>query len=284
MREKSRIHRWLGRLFWLSTAAVTGYAWYYMDHVIPDRVSITTNQEEEFSFDLPLKATISSESREVVLGNKSNIPADQVMISGRQPFSMYSGQQGSYQVDLKLMGVIKFKDIQVDVVDKRYAVPCGSTIGIYLKSRGVMVIGTGRITGSDGMETDPAYGKLKSGDYIEAINGSPMNTKEELVDAVSRTGGGEAHLTVRREGERLEVRVQPVKSSEGQYRLGVWVRDDTQGIGTITYVDMNGKFGALGHGITLSAEPIGNARMGNGDTPGTALLVIHRCRSTAQIE
>ena len=115
-----------------------------------------------------------------------------------------------------------------------------------------MVIGTGRITGSDGMETDPAYGKLKSGDYIEAINGSPMNTKEELVDAVSRTGGGEAHLTVRREGERLEVRVQPVKSSEGQYRLGVWVRDDTQGIGTITYVDMNGKFGALGHGISDS--------------------------------
>ena len=37
-------------------------------------------------------------------------------------------------------------------------------------------------------------------------------------------------------------------------------------------------------GDTLSAEPIGNARMGNGDTPGTALLVIHRCRSTAQIE
>ena len=36
-------------------------------------------------------------------------------------------------------------------------------------------------------------------------------------------------------------------------------------------------------GDTLSAEPIGNARMGNGDTPGTALLVIHRCRSTAQI-
>ena len=73
------------------------------------------------------------------------------------------------RVGLKLFGVIKLKDIQVDVVDTRYAVPCGSPIGIYLKSDGVMVIGTGRITGSDGMEVEPAYGILKSGDYIEAF-------------------------------------------------------------------------------------------------------------------
>lgn len=55
---------------------------------------------------------------------------------------MFGGEKGSYQVGLKLFGVIKLKDIQVDVVDTRYAVPCGSPIGIYLKSDGVMVIGT----------------------------------------------------------------------------------------------------------------------------------------------
>ena len=70
---------------------------------------------------------------------------------------------------LKLFGLIKLKDIQVDVVDTRYAIPCGSPIGIYLKSDGVMVIGTGRITGPDGMEVEPAFGILKTGDYIEAI-------------------------------------------------------------------------------------------------------------------
>lgn len=252
MKEKSRVHRWLGRLFWLSSVAVAGYMWYYVDRVIPDQVSITANQEEEFSFDLPLKATISSESQEVVLGNESNIPAGEVQISGRQPFSMYAGSKGRYQLDLKLMGIIKLKDIQVDVVDTQYAVPCGGTIGIYLKSQGVLVIGTGRITGENGAETDPAYGRLKSGDYIEAVNGTAMDTKEQLVEAVNRTGGDEARLTVRRDGQQMEVRLQPVKSPEGQYRLGVWVRDDTQGIGTITYVDMNGKFGALGHGISDS--------------------------------
>ena len=79
-----------------------------------------------------------------------------------------------------------------------------------------------------------------------------METKEELAAAVGRSGGQTASLQVRRQGQRVDVQVQPVKGQDGQYRLGAWVRDDTQGIGTITYVDSNGRFGALGHGISDS--------------------------------
>lgn len=252
MRGKSKAHRWLWRLFWLSVLGVTGYLWYYMDRAVPDRVSILENEEEIFDFNLPLKATIFSESREVSLGGESNIPADQITINRSEQFSMFAGEQGSYQVGLKLFGLIKLKDIRVDVVDTRYAVPCGDPIGIYLKSDGIMVIGTGRITGEDGMEREPAYGKLKSGDYIEAFNGKTMDSKEELIKAVNDTQGEEAVVTVRREGEAIDVSLQAVKSAEGDYKLGAWVRDDTQGIGTVTYVDMNGRFGALGHGISDS--------------------------------
>ncbi len=105
MKGKSNYYRWLGRIFWLTAITATGYTWYYMDQAVPDRVSIIENQEEEFSFGLPLKATISSESREVALGNESNIPADQISISGRENFSMFAGRQGSYQVGLKLLGL-----------------------------------------------------------------------------------------------------------------------------------------------------------------------------------
>ena len=252
MKGKSYVYRWLGRLFGLSLAAAMGYAWYAMDRAVPDRVSILENEEERFSFELPFAATILSESREVSLGGESNIPADQITISRNESFSMMAGDQGSYQVELKLLGLIKLKDIQVDVVDTRYAFPCGEPIGIYLKSDGIMVIGTGRITGEDGMEREPAYGKLKSGDFIEASNGTLLDTKEELIEAVNRSQGEEAVVTVRREGEAIDVSLKPVKSAEGDYKLGAWVRDDTQGIGTITYVDMNGRFGALGHGISDS--------------------------------
>ena len=252
MTGNKNFYRWLNRIFWVGLAATVGYAWYYVDTAIPDRVSIVQDQEEQFSFPLPMNTTLSSESKEVVLGNESNIPAGEITINGSQPFSMYSQNQGSYQVGLKLFGLIKFKDIQVDVVDTRYAIPCGSPIGIYLKSDGVMVIGTGKLTAMDGMEVEPAYGILKSGDYIEAFNGKPVNTKEELMDAVNQAGPSQSVLSVRRGGEEVDLSVNPIETQDGQYKLGAWVRDDTQGIGTITYLDLNGNFGALGHGISDS--------------------------------
>ena len=119
MRGNKTFYRWLNRIFWAALTVTVGYSWYYLDTAIPDRISIVQDQKEQFSFPLPINTTLSSESEEVVLGNKSNIPADQITVNGRQPFSMYAENQGSYQVGLKLFGLIKSKDIQVDVVDTR---------------------------------------------------------------------------------------------------------------------------------------------------------------------
>lgn len=115
-----------------------------------------------------------------------------------------------------------------------------------------MVIGTGRIRCQNGQEVEPAYGVLESGDYIEAINGEPLRDKEALITNLNYNGSREAVLLVRREGKELEIHMTPVEAEDGNYKLGAWVRDDTQGIGTLTYVDTNGNFGALGHGISDS--------------------------------
>ena len=251
-RKSGGFYRKLALWFWLSAIAGGAFVWHLAYRAVPDQISMLENQKEEFSFSLPWQATLSSESTEVSLGNESNIPGDQITINSSEPFQVFSGEKGSYQVNLKLLGLIKLKEIQVDVVDARYAIPCGSPIGIYLKSQGIMVIGTGRITGEDGQETEPAFGKLKSGDYIEAFNGTPLSTKEDLIRQVENWDGGEASLTIRRRGENMEVALAPVKGEDGSYKLGAWVRDDTQGIGTVTYVDSNGHFGALGHGISDS--------------------------------
>lgn len=239
-------------VFWASLVFTIGFTWYELDHSIPDKLSIVADEKEEFLFNLPFDMTILSESEEVVLGNQSNIPAQEIRMKAAEPFSLYAKNEGSYRLGLKLFGKIQFKEIQVDVVETRYAIPCGVPVGIYLKSQGVMVIGTGRITGADGQESEPAFGVLQSGDYIEAINGQPLKDKEALITSLSRIGGNEALLRIRRGGEELEVRMNPVKSEDGSYKLGAWVRDDTQGIGTMTYIDSNGNFGALGHGISDS--------------------------------
>ena len=115
-----------------------------------------------------------------------------------------------------------------------------------------MVIGTGEVTNADGMIVEPAAGLLQSGDYIEAINGQALENKEELVEAVKKLDGSEAVLSVRRDGNVMEMKMEPVVAEDGSYKLGVWVRSDTQGIGTMTYLDLNGNFGALGHGISDS--------------------------------
>ncbi len=250
--KRNLLWRSLAWTFWLSLFSAVGFTWYYVERRIPDHLSVVVNEREEFDFALPFDVSLLSDSEEVVLGNRSNIPSDEIRLGVDESFSLYGRNQGSYRLGLKLFGRFPFKEIQVDVVDTHYAIPCGVPVGIYLRSKGVLVIGTGRIRCQDGEEVEPAYGVLQSGDYIEAINGEPLRDKEALISNLNHSGGQEAVLRVRRDGQELEIRMNPVQAMDGNYKLGAWVRDDTQGIGTLTYVDTNGNFGALGHGISDS--------------------------------
>ena len=250
MVRKSRFRRCLTGIFLAGILLSSVFSYYYMERVIPDKLSIVLDQEETVRIPLPVRMTLESESEEVVLGSGSEIPTDQITIVRDQAFRLYGKTEGSYQLNLDLFGWLRFKEIQVDVVDTQYAVPCGVPVGIYLESDGVMVIGTGELTNEKGQVVEPAAGILRSGDYIEAINGQPLETKEELAEAVGALEGREAVLTVRRDGSAFDVSMEPVVTQEGESKLGVWVRSDTQGIGTMTYLDLNGNFGALGHGIS----------------------------------
>lgn len=253
MTRRNHFYRVLRRTFCAALFFLVGFSWYYIDRSIPEQVNIVAEEEEIFQLNLPLSTSFESQSKEVVVGGKSNIPKGQVRITGGEPVSLYSDTQGSYKVGVKLFGLLELKEIQVNVVDTHYAVPCGIPVGIYLKSKGVMVIGTGKITDQNGQELEPANGILQSGDYIEAVNGKPLDTKEQLMEAVNQAGSngtGSVNLTVRRKDQAIDMNVDTVAAQDGTYKLGAWVRDDTQGIGTMTYLDLNGNFGALGHGIS----------------------------------
>lgn len=252
MTRKEKLKRTFVILFWTGLAALAGCSYVYVQRAIPDRLNLVVAEEEDFHFSLPFGVSLQSESEEVVLSNGSNIPSDEIHLQLNQPFSMYSGQEGVYHLDLKLFGLFSLKDIEVDVSDTKYAVPSGQPVGIYMKSDGLMVIGTGEVKAAGGEVLEPADGVLKSGDYIEAINGVPAVDKTDMIDAVNESGEEPMTLNVRRDGTEMKVQMTPVKTEEGDYKLGVWIRDDTQGIGTMTYVCTNGEFGALGHGISDS--------------------------------
>ena len=143
--KKSLFGRFLIWTFWLGLFMSVGFTWYYVERRIPNHLSVVVKEKEEFDFSLPFDVTLLSESEEVVLGNQSDIPSDEIRLKVDEPFSLYAKNLGSYRLGLKLFGRFQFKEIQLDVVDTHYAIPCGIPVGIYLKSNGVLVIGTGRI-------------------------------------------------------------------------------------------------------------------------------------------
>ena len=125
----------------------------------------------------------------------------------------------------------------------------GMPVGIYMETDGVMVLSTETMTGIDGGEYEPAEGLVRSGDYITAVNGEVINGKSELLDAVAHLDSENVVLTLQRGGETMDVRIRPVECGPDEYRLGIWVRDNVQGLGTVTFVTGQSRFGALGHGI-----------------------------------
>ncbi len=133
--------------------------------------------------------------------------------------------------------------------DARRLVPLGSAAGISLSTEGVLVVGLSGVRCGEEMQYPARDAGICEGDMIVSIDGDPVRTAEELQRCMERTDG-QRSVTVRRGGETLTVSVTPVKSEEGLVRMGVWIRDNMLGIGTLTFFDPeSGVYGALGHGI-----------------------------------
>lgn len=154
-----------------------------------------------------------------------------------------------YKVSAKLLGIISLKDIRVNVISKQEVIPCGFQIGIYLHTNGVMVIDTEAVKDINGNSIYPAKNLVLKDDYIVSLNGIKVSSKSQLLFLINKYGKDEIELGIRRNQTLINVKLKPVSIGENQYKTGIWVRDDSQGIGTLTYVTEDGVFAGLGHGI-----------------------------------
>lgn len=127
-------------------------------------------------------------------------------------------------------------------------IPVGKTVGIYINTKGILVIDTGEVTDLEGKNVAPAKNKLMPGDYITKLNDVEMKTKKQLIEAITSCNGKPLVFQVIRNEECIDVKVEPVETETDLYKVGIWVRDDLQGLGTVTYVEGD-SFGALGHSI-----------------------------------
>ena len=198
-------------------------------------------------------------------------------------------QNGSFQIRCLWLGVLPLKTIKVHTVEKQEVLVSGSPVGIYMETKGVLVIDSGEITDREGIRRTPAEHIIQSGDFICEIDGKVLTGKRQLMQLVRENQGEPMELQVIRHQETIKLEMTPVETEDGSYKLGIWVRDNIQGIGTLTYVEPNGTFGALGHGLSdadtgerleisdgdLYRADILSIRKGTAGTPGELRGVIN---------
>lgn len=230
----------------ISCTALTGMLYYFIDSSIPSVIHVRAGETQSFYLGVPATGELISVSE----SGTSNIPQGAVDIDLSHTVTLKTAGNAVYGMRVKLFGILPFKQVDIQVIDDQELIPVGKPIGIYVKTDGVLVVGTGEFRRQDGTDCSPSKYILKSGDYIHKINGISVTDKDDFIEYVKQSGGEEVVLSIERGGEMLELSVKPQMDATGDYKIGAWVRDNAQGVGTMTYIDSEGNFGALGHGIT----------------------------------
>ncbi len=157
----------------------------------------------------------------------------------------------SYKAVLKWCGIFPIKTVSVKVVESSVVTLGGIPFGIKLYTDGVLVVSLSDVDTAVGKSCPAKKCGLNVGDVIVSINGKDVYTNQEVADIVEQCGGKELVLCIRRDGIESTVKLQPEKSkSEGRYKIGLWVRDSSAGIGTVTFYDpKTGVLAGLGHPV-----------------------------------
>lgn len=229
----------------LAGAGLMGYGYYLVDSSIPSILHVRAGSEEALELDIPAKGEILNVSRQ----GQSNIPEGAMSVDLSRPVTMKTGSPDTLLMQVKLFGILPLKQVGIRVIEDQELIPVGVPIGIYVKTEGVLVVDTGEFRSAGGEKVSPAKNIVKSGDYVLKLNGEEITEKDDLISRIENGDGAEQILTIRRGEECFDVKICPVRDQSGKYKIGVWVRDNAQGVGTMTYIDSQGNFGALGHGI-----------------------------------
>lgn len=137
----------------------------------------------------------------------------------------------------------KRKDIEV--------YPGGISIGVKINNKGALVVGYSDISTHEGLSESPGkVAGIELGDIIEEVNGENIETCSDLISKVKTCRNDEMTVKILRGNSEITKKVSLIKE-DNEYKIGLWVRDSTAGIGTLTFYDKDSKtFGALGHPIT----------------------------------
>lgn len=137
---------------------------------------------------------------------------------------------------------------KTDYKDKKLYVG-GMPFGVKILSKGLSVVGFAEMNGKP---DSPAYNAgIRLGDIITKVNGYDISSIEDFSKRINENGCKPIKITIERNGKSIELDVTPRQyNNDKSYKAGLWLKDSTSGIGTVTFIDPETNiFGGLGHGI-----------------------------------
>lgn len=219
---------------------------------IPEKISISANDPYPVSNNPFLSMQVKAENYVATNASAEEAAAFGLTVEQAEQNTYLSATRpGNYQLTVNLFDSIPIKTVSVDVQPATYVHPSGCAVGVKLYTEGLLVVGVSVVVDQNENEVQPAKDAgIVPGDLIRAVNGTLAESSEAFADLVNKSPES-VTLTVLRDGQAQDLTLQPVQTREdGKYRLGLWVRDSTAGIGTLTFSDESGNFAALGHAIT----------------------------------
>lgn len=219
----------------------------------PAELQIFEGESQVLNFGLPLQAKIAGKNDVNVLKFNGNSLKERNSYDIGRPLTIEPISPGDVNLDFMLFGFIPIKKLTISVTSPKELIPGGNSIGVSLYTNGALIVGTSDVTDQDGITHFPAIDAgLLPGDIIEKVNGIAVKDAGHLSQLVNKVKGKSVDLECRRDNRVFVARIYPIQdASDSKYRLGLWVRDSTAGVGTLTFVDPDtGYMGALGHAIT----------------------------------
>ena len=228
-----RFFKMLLLVFFLSIV----YSYTLVIEKIPEELVVF--EGEDISMNTLLGINIKGENEETLETSSSEV-------------EKISENVGTSNLEVSLFDAIKIKDVNVNVIPRTKVIPVGNIAGVKLYTSGVLVVGMSEIEGDDNKKYKPYENTgIEEGDTIIKVNDTNINSTDDLIETVNLSKGKDVKVKYIHEEETKECSMTPVKTSNSDYKLGLWVRDSAAGVGTVTFYEPSSKtFGALGHGIT----------------------------------
>jgi stage IV sporulation protein B len=240
-------------IFLLVCISVMAITYLRVIYIVPGSLTLLEGQDYVYNFKSPFFVNVIPDKDGIIkLVNDGEVKASKDYINLSNSVLLKTQKNGSVNLSMRLFGLIPLRTMQLKIVPNKRLVACGNTIGVRLKLDGILVIGMSDIESLEGKRFLPARDcGVKAGDLILEANKRKLKDIDDFVKEIDNSNGNSLKLKYKHGENIIEKEIIPVKSIEDKkYHIGLWVRDSTAGIGTLTFYDPETKcFGALGHGI-----------------------------------